>query len=482
VKSVQKITLIQVNDVHGYINLHPELFFEKGRACYRQAGGYARLAALVKQIRAANPGRNIFLDNGDTLHGTFPAVNTQGKALVPILNHLGLDAMTAHWEFAYGPQVFLERAEELEYPVLALNVKKEGSQERVFPGWIVKEISGIKVGLIGLASNIVDKTMPPSFHEGLRFELGKADLPQTVQALREREKAHLVVLLSHLGYPQDLQLAADVPGIDVILSGHTHNRLADPIRQGQTLIIQSGSHGSFLGRLDLLMENGKAAGYDHHLYEVEEAVKPDEEMDELVKNAWHPFEEELSEVVGSTISPLDRGSSLESTMDNLLLDAIAEAAGTRLAFSNGWRYGGPILPGPVTLNDLHHIIPVNPWISMVEITGQELRQMLEENLEQTFARDPYQQMGGYIKRSSGIQVYFKVENPYPHRIQQLFVEQEKVRPDRVYKAAFVTEQGVPEKYGRDRKKLDIRAVEALRQYLGKHSPVQVGLRHTFTLV
>lgn len=476
-----ELSLVQINDVHAYLDLHPELFWEQNKAIYRKAGGYARIAALVEQIRKEKPGAVLFLDNGDTLHGTYPAVQTQGQALIPILNRLGLDAMTAHWEFAYGPNVFQQRAAELNYPVLALNVKQKESGARIFRDCLVKEVGGLRVGIIGLASNIVDKTMPPSFSEGLSFDLGKEDLPAAIHNLRQ-ERVDLVVLLSHLGFPQDLQLALDVPGLNVILSGHTHNRLSRPVHQGETLIIQSGSHGSFLGQLDLTIENGKVTDYRHQLIEVAENIRPNAVVDQLCKAALEPFEDELNQVVGETAAPLDRSLNLESTMDNLLLESIAGVMETSLAFSNGWRYGAPILGGPITLNHLYNIIPVNPPVSTAEISGRELIEMLEENLENTYSRDPYRQMGGYVKRSLGIKVFFKVENPYPHRIQKLFVGRKEVQPDQMYKAAYVTAQGVPAKYGQNHKNHEVHAVEAIRQYLEHHCPVEVGLLNTFNLI
>jgi 2',3'-cyclic-nucleotide 2'-phosphodiesterase (5'-nucleotidase family) len=200
--SKNSLTIVQMNDSHAYFDLHQELFWQGDRAVYRQAGGYARIAAIVRQIRAENPGRVLFCDCGDTLHGTYPALQTQGRAMVPILNALGPDAMTAHWEFAYGPAVFKQRAAELGYPVLAVNIYEKVSQQRFFPPYHIRDIGGMRVGLVGLACNIVDKTMPPSFSEGLEFTLGREELPAIIDILRNREQADLVVLISHLGFPR----------------------------------------------------------------------------------------------------------------------------------------------------------------------------------------------------------------------------------------------------------------------------------------
>jgi 2',3'-cyclic-nucleotide 2'-phosphodiesterase (5'-nucleotidase family) len=481
-KSRHSLTVIQLNDSHAYFDLHQEMFWQGGQAVYRPAGGYARIATLVKQIRAANPERVLFCDCGDTLHGTYPAQSTQGQAMVPVLNSLGLDAMTAHWEFGYGPETFGQRAAQLGYPVLAINVYDQATNERPFPPYSVKEIGGLRIGLVGIASNIIDKTMPPFFSAGLQFTLGREELPAIITALRTQERVDLVVLISHLGFPQDMKLLSEMQGIDVCLSGHTHNRLYKPVLQGKTLIMQSGCHGSFLGRLDLKVEGGRIADCRHQLIEVEAKIDPDPIVDDLVRQAIAPYLEELSSVVGETATALNRGTNLETTMDNLLLQALLESTGAQLAFSNGWRYGAPIVPGEITVNALYNMIPMNPPISTVELMGEEIIAMLEENLERTFACDPYDQMGGYVKRSLGLNAYIKIENPPGQRVQQVFVGDKPLQLGRHYPTAFVTEQGVAQKYGRNRQQHAERSMEALKAYLARHRPLHAELRGTFVAV
>lgn len=481
-KNRNSLSIVQMNDSHAYFDLHQEVFWQGGQAVYRSGGGYARIATLVKQIRAESQERLLFCDCGDTLHGTYPALETQGEALIPILNSLGLDAMTAHWEFAYGPAIFKQRAAELNYPMLAINVRDQATKARFFPPYTVKEIGGLRIGLVGIASNIVDKTMPPSYSEGLEFTLGRDELPPIIDILRTQEKVDLIILVSHLGFPQDVQLLSEVAGIDICLSGHTHNRLYKPVLEGKTLIIQSGCHGSFLGRLDLEIEGGRVADYRHELIEVEATIKPDLAVSDLIRQALTPYRQELSTVVGETATALNRVTMLETTMDNFLLQALLESTGARLAFSNGWRFGAPIIPGTVTLNDLYNIIPMNPPVSTVELTGEEIVAMLEENLERTFARDPYDQMGGYVKRGLGFNACIKIENPAGHRVQQVFVGDEELQSGHRYSTAFVTEQGVARKYGRQRENHPERAIDAMQAYLARHCPLHAELRGTFVAV
>lgn len=468
-----------MNDTHAYFDLHPELFWQGNEAIYRKVGGYARIATVVKQIREANKDQVLFCDNGDLLNGTYPAVKTHGAAMVPVVNALGLDAMSSHWEFGYGPSIFKDRAAELNFPVLAINIFDKKTNELIFQPYIVKVVGDVKVGVIGIASNIVDSTMPPSFSEGVRFTLGKEELPDVIAQLRTKEQVDLVVLLSHLGFPQDMKLMSEVEGVDLCLSGHTHNRTTQPVHQGNTLVIQSGCHGSFIGRIDLEISNGKINSYEHELIEIASSIVPDVDMTAIIEGVLAPFRDKLNRVVGETKTALNRYTMLESTMDNFLLQSILDASGAQLAFSNGWRYGAPIIPGPVTLNDLYNIIPMDPPIGTVNLTGEELISMLEENLERTFASDAYDQMGGYIKRSLGLTVYLKIENPSGQRIQEVFVGNEPLEPSRVYKTAFVTEQGVSKKYGSQRSELKIHAVAAMEAYLEKNNPMCAELRGTY---
>lgn len=477
-----RITLLQINDTHGYLEPHPELFWEGDKAEYRTAGGFARLLTLFNEVRREQDGAVIALDNGDTFHGTFHAVHSEGEALIEPINLLRLDAWTAHWDFAYGPRRMRELASKLNHPLLACNCFVKATGQLAYPAFTVIERCGVRVGVIGIAANILDKTMPPPFSEGLRFTIGCEELPQHIRTLRETERADVVVVLSHLGFPQDVKLATEVQGIDVLLSGHTHNRLEKPLIVNGTTLIQSGCHGSFVGRLDLELVEGRVVVLRHALIPVDESILEDAAMKQVVDAIISPNREFLSEIVGHTVTALNRSTMLEATMDNLLLQAIAEAAGTRIAFCNGWRYGVPVPVGPVTMNDLWNIVPPNPPVSVVELTGREIWRMLEENLERTLASNPYEQMGGYVKRCLGLTLYVKFENPRGARIQQLYVGSDEVDGDASYPVAFVTSQGVPLGLGINRRDLEVRAIDALRGYLAQQGTVNARLRGTVVIV
>src|SRR5699024_6184091 len=454
----KQLTIMQMNDTHGYYQLHNEMFIEKGTEVYRKAGGFGRSAKILKEERAENPGRVLALDNGDTFHGTYPVVETKGEGLLPILNKLAFDAMTAHWEFAYGPQHVETLVSGLIYPMLACNCYDEETEKLVFPSHMVVERGGLNIGVIGIAEHIIDKTMPAHFSEGVYFTLGNEELPGIIKELRD-DGVDLVVVLSHFGFPQEVRLAREVDGIDVLLSGHTHNALKEPVVVNDTIIFQSGCHGAHLGRLDIVLQDKNIVDFSHELIEVTEDVQVDKEVAAMIDELEAPYRDMLDEVIGETKTGLHRYRQLETTMDNFLLQALLDVSGAELAFSNGWRYGAPIPVGPITMEDIWNIIPTNPPVSVVDITGAELIDMLEENLENTFASDPYDQMGGYVKRCLGMKMYVKLENPAGMRVQDLFIGGEKVEKDRVYEAAFVTTQGVPAKYGANRRNLNVKAVD-----------------------
>ncbi|WP_370004703.1 hypothetical protein [Methanothermobacter sp. KEPCO 2] len=262
---MSELCIVQVNDTHGYLKSHPELFWEGRNIMYETLGGYHHIAGLVDGIREEGP--TLLFDCGDTIHGTYHAVKSEGAALIPILNEMRFDAMTAHWEFAYGPRRFMEISEKLNHPVLAINCYREGTERLAFRPYEIVERGDLQVGVVGIASNIVDKVMPPRFSEGLEFTLGRDELPYWIEVLRDEERVDLVVVISHLGFPQECQLAADVDGIDVLLSAHTHNRLERPFIVNDAIIIQSGCHGSFIGRLDLEVDGG-VRKFKHELVRV----------------------------------------------------------------------------------------------------------------------------------------------------------------------------------------------------------------------
>lgn len=462
------VTLIQINDTHANLMEHVDVHYSGQGFLYETMGGYPRIMSVVKETRKKYPGEVLLLDNGDTLHGTHEAVETKGENMLPYLKMLGIDAMTFHWDSAYTPAHLKGLEKKLGYPVLASNVYHQGTQDLFFTPTATFERNGLSIGVIGVASNIIQKNMPPVFWEGADFTDGIEETRQQVKTLRE-SGVELVVLLSHLGYPQDIELLKQVPGIDLALSGHTHNRIRTPQKIGDAYIFQSGALASAMGIARLTVDGGRIRDIDHQLVVLDHSVKEDQNMLKVLRKdpVLEEFKEYLDVPVGRTDIDLHRASSFYGTMDYLLLDAMRDATGLPVAFSNGWRYGGAIRKGVITRRDLHYIVPMDPHLSTAELTGQELIQLLEDNLESTFSVKPFHQMGGYIKRNAGLKVYFKLENPYGQRVQRVFVGQDEVDPNATYPVVYVTPQAVPRHIGRNHKQLELRAVEAMEQLLNK---------------
>ena len=478
-----KLTILQINDTHGYLDEHQEMFWDADGIRHERIGGYARMSGYFKRVREECGAEGVIaLDNGDTLHGTYPAVHSEGSAFIEPLNLLGLDAWTVHWDFVFGTSKLQEIANKLHYPLLACNCHRKDTDEMPFMPTLTLMRGGMKVGIIGIAAYIIDKNFPPRFSEGLYFTLGKEELPRHIKQLREQEKVDLVIVLSHLGFPQDCKLAGEVDGIDILLSGHTHNRMYQPAEINGATIIQSGCHASFIGRLDVTVDEGRITQIGHQLVKLDGSVESDPVMQSIVEKIYAPYRQMLDEIAGETLTHLNRYTTLESTMDNLLLDAVARTAGTEIAFSNGWRYGAPVPIGPVTVNDLWNIIPTDPYVETLDMTGAELWAMMEDNLEKTFSADAYKQMGGFVKRCRGITVCFKIENPAGARIQEFFAGGARLDKNMKYKVAFVSEQAVPKKYGSDRRNTGVRAIDALKRYFAEQGSISAELRNTIIAV
>ncbi len=340
-----KLSIAYLNDVHGYLEPHQELFYKGEKEIITTAGGYARITAKIKEIRTKSE-HTLLFDGGDTFHGTLPLIQSKGEAILPILNKMGFSAMVGHWDFAYGLVQLKKLAASLNYPVLGINVYNE-DDSLFLPPYLISEIDDVKIAVIGICSNIIDKTMPENFSERLRITDGIMELPLVIQQVKE-EGANLVILLSHNGFPQDVSLLNKIPGVDICLSAHTHNRLYEPVKVNDSIVIQCGCHGSFLGHLEIEINQQKIANYNYELITIDETIKPDNEIESLVADIMQPYQYLKEEILGNTKITLHRYNTIASTMDDLLLAAIKSIGIAEIAFSNGWRYGVPVAAGNIS--------------------------------------------------------------------------------------------------------------------------------------
>lgn len=465
----RSLTLVQQNDTHAHLEPHRELRWRGGEPEVWRAGGYAHLRAIADRIRTETHGACVHVDSGDAIHGTGPAQWTRGAAIVPALNAVGVELMApGNWEFGFGPAVLRERVAALDFPVIASNVIRADTGEPEFAATDVREVGGVRVAFVGITSPIVGRTMPRAFGAGLRFLDALDVLPETIARVREGERPDLVVLVSHYGFAQEVAIARAVDGIDVILGGHTHDVLAEPVDVGGTIITQAGAHGSYMTRLDLELAHGRVCGVRHQLIPVDANGPADPTVAAVVDEALAPHREALDEVVGETAVLLHRGTVLTAPMDTVITEAHRAATGADVALSHGWRYGTPIPPGPITAGDLWQMLPPNPELFTVRLTGAELRRMLERSLERTFAGDGLHQQGGYVMRFAGMHAVARLNNPAGTRVQRLEVGGALIDPEREYVVAAAGEQSVAAREGRAM--TGVRVIDSVRAYLASHRP------------
>lgn len=439
---VRTVTVLLMADTHAALEAHPEIFFDAADTpTLRTAGGYALLASAIQRERAAAKNGSLLVNVGDTIHGSAVAEWTQGAALVPVVNALGIDVFVpGNWEFAYGPDVFRRRMQELNHPVIAMNVFDRRTGDRLFAPSVVKEVGGVKVGVVGVTSVIVDKSMAPAYSEGLSFTF-KEDLQTEVDRLR-REGVQIVLLATELGLAQEVRLAREIRNVDFILGGHTHERTTTPVLDGGTPVIEAGSEGSFLARLVFRVQGGKVVGYDHTLLEVTpDRYQPSPAVAALVAAARRPFEAKLRRVVGHTETVLFRKGVLESSMDSFIADALRETTGADIGITNGFRFSYPVPPGPITEEDLFNIFPMDAGIKVGTLTGRQLKALWEEGLEQVFAADAYGQRGGWGPRASGMTVKVRLGAPTGQRVIEMKVNGRLVTDDQRFTVASCDRPG-----------------------------------------
>ena len=427
--------------VEAYACTH--LDFPALAARYGRMGGYAHLATLVKRIRAERVGRTLLLDGGDTLQGSATTLWSRGEDMVRVSNELGVDVFTPHWEFVHG----LDRVRELfgdrEHRGLfagdfvAHNVTVSGWDDRVFNPYTIREVGGVRVGVIGQAFPYTPVSHPRRFVPDLTFGIREDGVQTLVDELRDEKHVDLIVLLSHNGLAVDLKLATRVHGLDVILGGHTHDALPQPFLVGRTLVVNSGSHGKFLSRLDLDVQRKRVAGHRYRLIPVLANTLPeDAEMARLIEEIRRPLEAMLGERLAVSDSLLYRRGNFNGTFDELILDALLRRADAQIGFSPGFRWGTTILPGQeITLEDVYAHTAVtypNTWVR--EMTGSEVHQVMEDVADNLFNPDPYYRQGGDMVRLGGLTYAIDPARRVGRRIFDVRVAGRPLEPGRHYKA------------------------------------------------
>ncbi len=405
---------------------------------YGRMGGLDRVATVVKAIRAARP-EAILLDGGDTWHGSYTSLQTRGQDMVDAMNLLGVEAMTSHWEWTYGTERVKEIVDALPFPFLGANIFDVEWDEPAFEPMAVFERGGARIAVIGQAFPYTPIANPSWMFPEYSFGIREERIHEMVKKARA-EGAGLVVLLSHNGFDVDRKMAGRVPGIDVILSGHTHDAIPEPVQVGGTLIVASGSHGKFVSRLDLDVRDGRMQGWRHRLIPIfSDAIAPNPEMAALIAGVRAPHEAMLTERIGTAASLLYRRGNFNGTWDDLICDAILSERDAQIALSPGVRWGPTLLPGdPITREDIHDVTSMTyGQCYRTEMTGEQLRAILEDVADNIFNPDPYYQQGGDMVRVGGLSYAIDVSAPIGRRILDLRLSDadQPLQPDRSYTVA-----------------------------------------------
>lgn len=407
---------------------------------YGRMGGADRIATVLKAIRAERgDDKTLFLDGGDTWQGSYTSYKTNGQDMVEVMNALKPDAMTGHWEFTYGQERVTELVESLPYKFLGGNIRDNDWDEPAFESIAYYEKGGVKVAVVGQAFPYTPIANPRHMIPGWSFGIRDEDIQKNVNEARENG-AELVVLLSHNGFDVDRKVASRVKGIDVILTGHTHDAIPEPVKVGNTLLIASGSNGKFLSRIDLDVQNGKVKGYSYKLIPIfSDIITPDPEMTALVDKVRAPHADELKRVIGKTESLLYRRGNFNGTFDDLICQALLKEREADVALSPGFRWGTSVLPGQdITVEDLHNATSMTyPEAYRSKMTGKVLHEVLEDVADNLFNPDPYYQQGGDMVRVGGMGYSIDITKPIGKRITDMVILKtgEKIDPSKEYVVA-----------------------------------------------
>ena len=407
---------------------------------YGRMGGMDRVATVVNAIRAERPDA-LLLDGGDTWHGSYTCHHTQGQDVVNVMNALKPDAMTFHWEFTLGTERVRELVEGLPFAALGANIFDaewdEPSED--FKPYAFFERGGVKIAVIGQAFPYMPIANPGWMFPEYSFGIRDQRMQEVVDEVRA-EGAELVVCLSHNGFDVDKQMAARVTGIDVILTGHTHDALPEPVLIGETILIASGSNGKFVSRVDLDVREGRLMGFRHKLIPIfSDVITPDAEVAAVIDAQRAPFADKLSEVIGQADTLLYRRGNFNGTWDDLICDALITEREADIAMSPGVRWGPSILPGQdITREDIHNVTSMSYGQAYrTEMTGEFLNVILEDVGDNLFNPDPYYQQGGDMVRVGGLGYRIDVSKPMGQRISDMTLLKtgEAIDPAKTYVVA-----------------------------------------------
>lgn len=487
-RQAHHLTILHTSDLHAQLDVHDEFFWQDGRAVFKKRGGLATLRTMIYAIRKETRGTVLLVDGGDTFHGSAVAALSEGRAIVPLINRLGYDlVLPGNWEVVYGKAAMLRDFRMYSAAAICANMfHDEGDGQRLlFPPYRIFTVGGIRIGFIGYNDPFTGTRQSPAYSRGIRFAPPEASLARYVKILKGERGCTLVCVLSHLGLTQQLHLANQeyARGVDYVLGGDTHERIREPLQGRFARVTEPGAFGSFVGRLDLVLENGAVQEESYRLLEVDpERYEQDEQMQSLVRAAKAPYRQELGRVVGRTTTPLLRYYVIETPLDNLITDALYWRFKTDLVVSNGFRFCPPLVPGPdgsadITMGYLWSALPVDSEVKTAEVTGAQIRSWLERELENVFAEAPADRFGGWLVRYQGMKVSFRIKAPAGTRVQEVTIGGRPLEAGRVYSMLACEREGDPDdvmcrmQEVANPRRLAVKLHDVLVEYLARFSPV-----------
>jgi sulfur-oxidizing protein SoxB len=485
------VSLLQTADIHAQLLTHDEFFIENGKPVYKKRGGYATLKSMINSLRLQNPENTFLIDGGDCFQGGGVAALSEGRAIVPLMNNIGYDLMLpGNWEVVYGKEMMMKDMFGYDAPKVCANMFHQTNDQLngdlIFPPYYVKRMGGIKIGFVGYNDPFTPKRQSPAYSEGIQFTHPEKNVAKYIKLLREYEGCQMVILLTHMGLAQQIGLA-NMPftkGVDYILGADTHERVRQPIQGVHAKVTEPGAFGSFIAKLDFVVEDGVIKDHNYQLLDVDPDVyKEDEEMKALVKQAREPYKKDLDRVIGTTKTPLVRYYVNETPMDNFITDAIMWKFKPDIALSNGFRFCPPLVPDPktgvaeITMDYLWSMLPVDSEAKQGEITGKQLWDWMERELQNAFAKDPAKRFGGWVVRFKGMEVNFTIANDAGKRVNWIKVKGKAIDLSKTYSFIACEREGDPDtticrvENVSSPKRLGITLHSVIEEYLAKNSPI-----------
>lgn len=480
------ITILQTADIHGQLDTHEELFVEDNNVVFRKRGGMANIKTLFDMERAANPGRTIVIDAGDLIQGSGYAMLSQGGVFPEIVRHMNYDLMMpGNWEVVYGKDKMMEVMNDYNTNVIAQNMYHDETGENLFPPYWTKTIEGIKLAFVGVNDPDIPHRQAPSYSKGISFSGIDNRLEDIINKVKEEEKPDALFLVTHIGIFKQVDLANNSisDGIPYILGADTHERVRQPIQGEHSKVVEPGAFGSFVGKLTLTFRDGVIVSDEYELIDVDPDVYPqDEELQSVIDKLKSPYEDELERIVGYTATPIYRYLTVENAMDNMITDAMMWKTNVDISLSNGFRFGNPIVPingqpAPITRNDVWNMLPIDDYVKTGSVTGEQIKNWLEKEANNVFAKNPSERFGGWFVRFSGMEVKFDSSKDFGERIESVIIKGQPLDMAKTYRISACLREGDPDDMlcripnVKDVKTENYTMHDALIEYLKAFSPV-----------